>query len=128
MQGWMKCTNLLSKPITEFWGSIKCTKLVIDEMYEIGWSIAKFEYEYSRICIISVVTAFLFVVKPTLMTFFGCSSCVSMFGCLACMKILMLSFIKLGCLHCRWGMKENILIFCSLRCAWYTWNLLCHQP
>ena len=66
----MKCTNLLSKPITEFWGSIKCTKLVIDEMYEIGWSIAKFEYEYSRICIISVVRAFLLVVKPTLMWLF----------------------------------------------------------
>ena len=32
-------------------------KLVMDEMYEIGWFIAKFEYEYSRICVVSVVRA-----------------------------------------------------------------------
>ena len=32
-------------------------KLVMDEMYEIGQFIAKFEHEYSRICIVSVVRA-----------------------------------------------------------------------
>ena len=32
-------------------------KLVMDEMYEIGRFIAKFEYEYSRICVVSVVRA-----------------------------------------------------------------------
>ena len=33
-------------------------KLVMDEVYEIGWFIVKFEYRYSRICIASVVTEF----------------------------------------------------------------------
>ena len=53
----MKCTKLLSKPRTGLWGSMKCTKLVMDEMYEIGRFIGKFDYEYSRICVVSVVRA-----------------------------------------------------------------------
>ena len=32
-------------------------KLVMDEIHEIGQFIAKFEYEYSRICTASVVRA-----------------------------------------------------------------------
>ena len=42
---------------------------------------------------------------------FGCPGCVCVFSCLICMKILMLSFIKLGCIRCRCGMNENILNF-----------------
>ena len=51
----MKCTKLLSKPSTDFWGSVKCTKFVMDEMYEIGQFLAEFKYEYCRICVVSVV-------------------------------------------------------------------------
>ena len=51
----MKCTKFLSKPSTGFWGSMKCTKLVMDEMYKIGRFIANFQYEYSRICVVLVV-------------------------------------------------------------------------
>ena len=51
----MKCTKMLSKPSAGFWGSIKCAKLVMDEMYEIDWFNAKFEY--SRIFVVSVVRA-----------------------------------------------------------------------
>ena len=40
-----------------FLGIDEVYKLVMDEMYEIGRFIAKFEYEYSRICIVSVVRA-----------------------------------------------------------------------
>ena len=57
MQGWMKYTKLLNKPSTGFWGSMKCIKLVMDEVYKIGGLIAKFEYEYSRICVGSVAKA-----------------------------------------------------------------------
>ena len=32
-------------------------KLVMDEMYEIGWFVAKFQYEYSGNCVVSVVRA-----------------------------------------------------------------------
>ena len=35
----------------------KMYKLVIDEMYEIGRFIAKFEYEYMNICVVSIVRA-----------------------------------------------------------------------
>ena len=41
----------------KFFGMDELHKLVMDEMYEIGRFIAKFEYEYSRICIVSVVIA-----------------------------------------------------------------------
>ena len=40
-----------------FFGIDKLYKLAMDKMYEIGQFIAKFEYEYSRICIASVVRA-----------------------------------------------------------------------
>ena len=53
----MKYTKLLSKPSTGFWGSMKCVKLVMDEVYKIGGLIAKFEYEYSRIYVGSVAKA-----------------------------------------------------------------------
>ena len=53
----MKCTKLLSKRSTDFWGSVECTKFVMDEMYEIGKFLAEFEYEYCRICVVSVVRA-----------------------------------------------------------------------
>ena len=44
MEGWMKCTKLLSKPSADFGGSVKCTQFVMDEMYEIG-QFLEFEYE-----------------------------------------------------------------------------------
>ena len=53
----MKCTKLLNKPSTDFWGSVKCTELVMVEMYEFGQFLAEFEYEYCRICVVSVVRA-----------------------------------------------------------------------
>ena len=53
----MKRTKLLSKPRVDFWGSMKRTKLVMDEMYKIGQFLAEFEYEYCRICVVSVVRA-----------------------------------------------------------------------
>ena len=37
----MKCTKLLSNPSTDICGLIKCTNLVMDEMYEIGCKISK---------------------------------------------------------------------------------------
>ena len=53
----MKCTKLLSKPSTDFWGSVKRTKLVMDKMYEIGQFPVEFEYEYCRTWAVSVVRA-----------------------------------------------------------------------
>ena len=53
----MKRTKLLNKPSADFLGSVKCTKLVMVEMYEIGQFLAEFEYEYCRICVVSVVRA-----------------------------------------------------------------------
>ena len=47
-----------------FFGNDELYKLVMNEMYEIGRFIAKFEYEYSRIC---KSINFVLVVKPTLM-------------------------------------------------------------
>ena len=40
-----------------FWkkGPMKCTKFVMDEMYEIGQFLVELEYEYCRICVVSVV-------------------------------------------------------------------------
>ena len=42
-----------------FFGVDGLRKLMTDEMYEIGWFIAKFEYEYSnsRIYVVSIVRA-----------------------------------------------------------------------
>ena len=42
----MKCMKLLSKPGTGFCGSRKCTKLVMDEMYEIRCKISKASTDY----------------------------------------------------------------------------------
>ena len=46
----------------KFFGVDEMYKLVMDEMHEIGWiwifwTSLKFEYEYSRICVVSVVRA-----------------------------------------------------------------------
>ena len=41
----------------------------------------------------------------------GCLGCVCVFSCLVCMKVFMLPFIKLGCIRCRCGIKENIFNF-----------------
>ena len=57
MSEWMKCTKLLNKPSTDFEGSVECPNFVMDEMYEIGQFLAEFEYEYCRICVVSVVRA-----------------------------------------------------------------------
>ena len=51
----MKCTKLFIKPRTGFWGIHEVYKLVMDEMYGIGRFIAKFEYEYSKVYVVSVV-------------------------------------------------------------------------
>ena len=40
---------------TDFCESFKCTKFVMDEMYEIGQFFAEFGCEYCRICVVSVV-------------------------------------------------------------------------
>ena len=52
MKGWIKFTKLFSKPSTNFLGTMKCTKFVIDEIYEIDQFLAEFEYEYWRICVV----------------------------------------------------------------------------
>ena len=49
MNGWMKFANLLCKLSKDFWGSMKCTKFAMDEMYEIDQFLAEFKYEYDRI-------------------------------------------------------------------------------
>ena len=51
----MKCTKLLSKPRTNFWWSLKCTKLVMDEMHETSQFLAEFEKEYCRIWVTSEI-------------------------------------------------------------------------
>ena len=48
----MKGTKLLSKLSTDIWGSVKCRKFVMDEMYEIGQFLAEFEFEYCRIYVV----------------------------------------------------------------------------
>ena len=40
-----------------FLGSVRCAKFVMDEMYEIGQFLGEFQYEYCRICVVSVVRA-----------------------------------------------------------------------
>ena len=39
----------------KFFGMDEVYKLVMDEIYEIGWIRLKFEHEYSRICVVSVI-------------------------------------------------------------------------
>ena len=53
----MKCTKLFIKPSADIWGSMKCAKLVIDEINGICHFIAKFEYEYSSTCVLALVRA-----------------------------------------------------------------------
>ena len=49
--------EIVHQALYRFLGIDEVYKLVMDEMYEIGRFIAKFEYEYSGICIVSVVRA-----------------------------------------------------------------------
>ena len=49
--------EIVHQPTYMFLGINEVYKLVMDEMYEISWFIAKFEYEYSKICVVSVVRA-----------------------------------------------------------------------
>ena len=42
----MKCTKLLSKPSRAFGRSMRCTKLAMDDMYEIGRKISKPNTDY----------------------------------------------------------------------------------
>ena len=55
-------------------------KLVMDEMYEIGWFVTKFEHEYSRICVVSVLRAQTLCKwwNPRWCSCFGCSVCVGL--------------------------------------------------
>ena len=53
----MKYTEVLSNPRTDFWRSEKSAKFVMGEMYEISQFLEEFEYEYCRICVVSVVRA-----------------------------------------------------------------------
>ena len=92
MYWWMKCTKLFIKPRTGFSGSMKCTnwwwmkftKLV---KYEFFWNWLKFEYEYSKICIVSVVRAqnLCYWWNPRWCRCFGCLGCVCLVCCLVCM-------------------------------------------
>ena len=50
-----KMNEIVHQATYRFFGIDELYKLVMDEMYEIGWFIAKFEYEYSRICVVLVV-------------------------------------------------------------------------
>ena len=52
-----KMSEIVHRATHRFFGIDELYKLVTDEMYEIGQFIAKFEYEYSRICVFSVVRA-----------------------------------------------------------------------
>ena len=79
------------------WSSCSCCRFI-----------PKIEYEYCRICVVSVVRA---CWNPQWCRCFGCSSCVCVFGCLVCMKLLMLSVIKLGCMRCPCGISENVFYF-----------------
>ena len=54
--GWL-FGNGFSKPSTDFWGSVRCTKFVMDEMYEMDQFLSELQYECSRICVVSVVRA-----------------------------------------------------------------------
>ena len=129
MEGWMKCTKLFIKPSTDFLG--------IDEVYKIGaeWNVRNWLI-YCVVwiwilqnlrCLSCKSINFVLIVKPTLWwRCFGCSGCVCVLGCLVCIEILMLSFIKLGCIRVA-AWKEIFLIFLCLHCAWYTCNFLCHQ-
>ena len=49
--------EIVHQAMYRFFGIDELYKLVMDEMYEIGRFIAKFECEYSRICVVSVIRA-----------------------------------------------------------------------
>ena len=49
--------EIIHQATYRFFGIDKVYKLVMDQIYKIGRFIAKFEYEYSRICVVSVVRA-----------------------------------------------------------------------
>ena len=52
-----KTYDIVHQATNRFFGIDEMYKLVMDEMYEIGRLIAKFKYEYSRVYVVSVVTA-----------------------------------------------------------------------
>ena len=89
---------------------MKCTKLVMDEMYKICKFSANFEDKYSRICLVSVVNLVL-VLKPTLMSLF------LLFG--LCLHVRLFDMYessyaiiqKIGLHSCSCGMNKNILNF-----------------
>ena len=84
--------NLVTDSCRDGWNVRNCSSSHI-QVFRDRWSvqiwqfIAKFEYEYSRICVVSVAGA------ETLCQWwnsrwcccFGCSDCVCLFGCLVCM-------------------------------------------
>ena len=69
-----------------FFGNDEVYKLVMDDMYEIGWiwifwNWLKFEYEFSRICTVSVVKAqtWCWWWNPRWCRYFGCLGCACFF-------------------------------------------------
>ena len=93
-----------------FFGIDEMYKLVMDEMYEIVWiwvfrNWLKFEYEYSKICVVSVVRAKLCVSGKTHADVVVLVVWVVFVWFVVCYVWL----IKLGCIRCRCGM--NILNF-----------------
>ena len=49
--------EIVHQATKRFFGIDEMYKLVMDEMYEIGWIWIFFEYEYSKSCFVSVVRA-----------------------------------------------------------------------
>ena len=102
-----------------FFGIDKIYKLLKDEMYEIGliwifWNWLKFEYEYSRICVASVVRAQTLCCGETHVDVVVLVVWVVFVWFVVCYVWL----IKLGCIRCCCGM--NILNFgLSLLCLVY---------
>ena len=72
--------EIVHQATCRFFGIDEVYKLVMDEMYEIGWFITKFEHEYSRICVVSVLRAQTLCKwwNPRWCSCFGCSACVSL--------------------------------------------------
>ena len=84
--------EIVHQAMYRFFGIDEMYKLVMYEMYEIVWiwvfwNWLKFEYEYSRICVFSVVRAktLCYWWKPRWCHCFGCLGCVCLFCCLLCM-------------------------------------------
>ena len=103
-------------------------KLVMDEMYEIVWiwifwNWLKFEYEYSRICVVSVVRA------KTLCYWWSHVDVVVLV-----VWVVFVWFVVCNVWLIKLGYTTNVavavrisLILGCLRCAWYTWNFLWHK-